>query len=331
MKMRNQMKKKMTLLHCNLLGSRYYDCLGSRYFSRDYSKVQEYHELMFNLIEEVSLLYSSYSTRIFDRISAEECADMLEHIVSGNYQLSPILVYHMKEDEIESFSNRKTVLSSSFCGLLRHYPNNQAGYTTFARPSTDTDVVLIAALEQVLLKNTVNRECPCIDNLIYDFHSDINKYMNPVNRIYRLDIDFPPDIGLFLTRLSSINLQPDTRLYQLITSFLNLSYIDEDGLCHESKNGAYTVGDISRIVQNLVFKEIFDDEFQKLFPGVSFTRFVSQVIIGTKDSDEVLFNEEAGYALLKSLGLTGHIVSIGQGDSPIPICGNKLVFIDNRL
>jgi hypothetical protein len=55
------------------------------------------------------------------------------------------------------------------------------------------------------------------------------------------------------------------------------------------------------------------------------------VIIGTKDSDEVVFNEEAGYALLKSLGLTGQIVSIGLGDDPIPICGNKLLYIDNRL
>jgi hypothetical protein len=313
------MKIKMTLLHHNQLGSRYY------------SKVKEYHSLLFDLIDNVSIMHSRYRTVIFDRISVEECEEMLNDILSGNYQLSPILVYHIEEDEYESFCHQKTVLSSAFCGLLRFYPKKKAGYLTFSRPSTERDVLLIAALEQVLLDYTVNWKCPSIENLVYDFHSDINKEMVLVRRIYRLDIDYPPDIGLFLKRISSINLQYDTYIYQYITSFLHLSYIDEYGLCHSSMNGTYTVGDLSRIVLNLVLKEIFDYEFIKVFPGIAFTRFVAQVIIGTKDSDEVLFNEEEGYALLKSLGLTGQIVSIGLGDSPIPICGKKLLYIDNRL
>ncbi|KAI3668437.1 hypothetical protein L1987_88578 [Smallanthus sonchifolius] len=180
--------------------------------------------------ENVSILHSRYRTVIFDRISVVEIEDMIEEI------------------------------QSAFCGLLRYYPNKKAGYLTLVRPSTERDVLLIAALEQVLLENTVIWKCPSIENLVYDFHSDISiKKWSVWNRIYRLEIDYPPDIG------------------------------------------------------------------------VAFTRFVSQVIIGTKDSDEVVFNEEAGYALLKSLGLTGQIVSIGLGDGPIPICGNKLVYIDNRL
>lgn len=147
-----------------------------------------------------------------------------------------------------------------------------------------------------------------------------------MNRIYRIEIDFPPDIGLFLRKLTSINLYPDTHIYKYITSFLNLTYIDEDGKCLESTK-TYTVGNLRRIVHNLVLKEIFDNEFRKLFPGVAFTRFVSQVIVGTKDSDGIVFNEEAGYALLKSLGLSGQIVSIGKGDDAIEICGNRLLYI----
>nr|YP_010265587.1 hypothetical protein MFQ52_mgp60 [Bidens bipinnata]YP_010352685.1 hypothetical protein MFU86_mgp60 [Bidens biternata]UIR99039.1 hypothetical protein [Bidens bipinnata]UIR99102.1 hypothetical protein [Bidens biternata]UIR99164.1 hypothetical protein [Bidens biternata]UIR99283.1 hypothetical protein [Bidens bipinnata] len=254
---------------------------------------------------------------------------MIDDILSGDYQLSPILVCHIEEDEdedeYESFCHQKTVLSSSFCGLLRFYPKKKAGYLTLSRPSTEKDVLLIAALEQVLLEST--EECSSIEDLVYDYHSDIKKEMLHVNRIFRIEIDYPPDIGPFLKRISSINLQYDTHIYQYIISFQNLSYIDEYGLCHESMNGTYTVGDLSRIVLNLVLKEIFDYEFRKVFPGIAFLRFVNQVIIGTKDSDEVLFNEEEGYALLKSLGLTGQILSRGIGESPLPISGNKLLKI----
>jgi hypothetical protein len=319
-------RANMIMGRINLLLHRYHG-------SCSYSKVLEYQTLLVDLIDNLSILHSRYRTVIFDRISVEECEDIIDSVLSGDYELSPILVYHlnMKEIDYDSFCRRKTVLSSAFCGLLRYYTNPKEGYITVVRPSTDRDVLLIAALEQVLLENTVNWKCPSIENLIYDYHSDINKEMVRVNRIYRIDIDSPPDIGIFLRRLSSINLQPDMHLYQFITSFLNLSYIDEDGLCHESNNGTYTVGDIARIVHNLIFKEIFDSSFRNQFPGVAFTRFVYQVIVGTKDSDDVVFNEEEGYALLNSLGLTGQIVSIGLDDDPIPICGNQLLYIDSRL
>ncbi|KAI3664757.1 hypothetical protein L1987_89470 [Smallanthus sonchifolius] len=95
--------------------------------------------------ENVSILHSRYRTVIFDRISVVEIEDMIEEI------------------------------QSAFCGLLRYYPNKKAGYLTLVRPSTERDVLLIAALEQVLLENTVIWKCPSIENLVYDFHSDINK------------------------------------------------------------------------------------------------------------------------------------------------------------
>lgn len=294
--------------------------LLSSYQERYYGKVAEYHELMFDLMSVVSELHSKYRYAFFDRISEEECYEIINDISNGTYQLSPILVYSMKMDEIESFTNRKTVVSSAICGLLHTYPSQQEGYLTIARPSTERDVLLIAALERLLLERTVDWKCPRIENLVYDFYSDINK-MVCVNRIYRIDIDFPSPIGFFLINISEINLKPDTLVYQFLTSFLDLPYIDENGLCLERRNWTYTVGNLKRIIHNLVLNETFDYEFRKAFPGVAFTRFVSQVVIGTKDSDEVVFNEEAGYALLKSLGLTGLIVSIGHGDPPISCYG----------
>lgn len=298
---------------------------------RDYGKVAEYQALMFELMHIVSELHSRFKSDYFERISVEECEQMLDDICNGEYQLSPILVSSVKMDEIESFCHRKTVMSSVICGLLHFYHSKKQGYITIARPSTERDVLLIAALESLLYPTTLKLSSISIDYLVYDFHSDIKK-MVCVNRIYRLEIDFPSPIGFFLSNLSQINLRPDTVLYQFLTSFLDLPYIDENGKCLERWNRTYTVGDLRRIILNHVLNETFDDEFRKAFPGVGFTRFVSQVIIGTKDSDEVAFDENAGYALLKSLGLTGQIVSIGLGDPPmLPCYGNKDVYIDRML
>ena len=295
-----------------------------------YSKIVEYHALMFELIENIYNLHKLYGSTFLDQISVEECEKMVDDITCGFYQLSPIQVNNVKMDELSLFLKEKTVQSSAICGLLHSYPGKEPGYITVVRPSHDKDVLLIAALERVLLDNTVNWKCPSIENLVYDFHSDINKMVS-VNRLYRIDISFPSPMGKYLQKVSQINLRPDTRLYQFLSTFLNLPYIDEDGMCLETLNGSYTVGEISRIVQNLILKETFDYKFRIEFPGVAYTRFVNQVIIGTKKVDGIIFHEIDGYQMLNSVGLTGNIVSIGRGDAPITCYGDKDLYIESML
>jgi hypothetical protein len=313
---------RKTLLQSTLC---YHSC-NTRY----YSKIVEYHVLMFELIENVSQLHNRYRSTFLDHISVEECEKMMDDIRCGFYQLSPIQVNNIKNEEFKSFLKERTVQSSAICGLLHCFPGKEPGYTTVVRPSHDKDVLLIAALERVLLENTVNWKCPSIESLVYDFHSDINRMVS-VNRIYRIDISFPEPMGKYLKNISQINLRPDTRLYQFLSTFLNLPYIDEDGMCLETLNGSYTVGELSKIAQNLVLKETFDYEFRKEFPEVAFTRFVNQVIIGTKDDDWIVFNENDGYQLLNKLGLTGKILSIGRGDAPITCYGDIDLCISGML
>jgi len=305
---------KMTILHHNQLGYR-----NNQLGSRHYSKVKDSQPLILELLDTVSILHLIHQPIVFHGISDKECEDMLEDILLGRYQFSPILVQHMGYEEHESFAQRDTVVTSAYLGLLRYYPKKKEGYLTFSRPSTEKDVLFIHALEEVLFLDKSAWGYTSLDSLLPEYFSEIKNGMKGVNRIYRLEIDYPPEIGHFLEK---IYLLPKTLIYQYITSFWNLSYIDENGMCPESLKGTYTVSDIRRIVMNLILTDIFDDEFRKVYPGVVFTRFVSQVIIGTKESDEVLFNEEKGYALLKSLGLTGKIHSIARGDSPFTIYRN---------
>lgn len=118
-------------------------------------------------------------------------------------------------------------------------------------------------------------------------------------------------------------------VYNLISKWLNLPYLNEDGV-HISCNHIHgkPVGDLSRILYNLTMKETFDREFAKKFPGVAVSRFITQVFIGTKTSDCVVFNNNNAYPLLYTVGMDANIVSIGPGDDPIACYENMTVSID---
>lgn len=88
-------------------------------------------------------------------------------------------------------------------------------------------------------------------------------------------------------------------------------------------------GEITRVLFNIVLKDIFDREFTKRFPGIAFSRFINEVFISTRGNDDVIFDEKAGYALLEELGLAGKIVSIGPGDDPIPCNSRNRIYLDN--
>lgn len=88
------------------------------------------------------------------------------------------------------------------------------------------------------------------------------------------------------------------------------------------------MGEITRVLFNIVLLDIFDGEFSKRFPGIAFSRFINEVLISTRGNDEVIFDDKAGYALLEELSLAGKIVSIGPGDDPLP-CYRKMIFLDS--
>lgn len=84
------------------------------------------------------------------------------------------------------------------------------------------------------------------------------------------------------------------------------------------------MGEITRVLLNIVLIDIFDREFPKRFPNIAFSRFIN----ASKDNDEVIFDDKAGYALLEELGLAGKIVSIGPDDEPL-LCYKKMIFLDS--
>nr|GLL44938.1 uncharacterized protein LOC112016710 [Ipomoea trifida] len=113
-------------------------------------------------------------------------------------------------------------------------------------------------------------------------------------------------------------------LLALISSFLHLHIIDDDGhhkadICKLSKL-ILPLGDITRVLFHIVLMDL-DREFKKRFSSIRYYRLLDEVYILTND---VIFDDKAGYALLEELGLAGQIESIGPGDDPLLCRRTKL-------
>lgn len=154
--------------------------------------------------------------------------------------------------------------------------------------------------------------------------------MGKVDRLYKIDL--MPSLRILPISLILDKVKPfvgDGSVYKLISSFLYLPIIDDDGNHRSdiSNGGLPPVGEITRVLFNIVLMDIFDREFPKRFPGIAFYRFVNEVFISTRGNDD--FDEKAGYALLEELSLAGRIMSIGPGDAPLLCYSHKCVFLDS--
>lgn len=153
-----------------------------------------------------------------------------------------------------------------------------------------------------------------------------------VDRLYRLDLKASLSIIPSRVVLEHVKqfVGDDGFVYKLIASFLNLPIIDEDGNHRDDVSfGIPPVGEISRVLFNIVLMGIFDRKFPKIFPGVAFTRVNYEVFILTRVNDNVVFDYKAGYELLEDLSLVGKIASIVPGDEPLICDEGWMVFLDS--
>uniref|UniRef100_A0A5C7GQC4 Reverse transcriptase domain-containing protein n=1 Tax=Acer yangbiense TaxID=1000413 RepID=A0A5C7GQC4_9ROSI len=193
------------------------------------------------------------------------------------------------------------------------------------------DVLVLMGLSLVLYRlshGSLPKDGYRLSNQVDQFYYSLQQ-MGKVDRLYRLDLmdslRIIP-ISLILEKVKPF-FGEGSVCYNLISSFLYHPIIDDDGN-HISFGAIPPVGEITRVLFNIVLMDIFDREFAKRFPGIAFSRFISDVYISTRVNDSVIFDDKAGYALLEELSLAGKIVSIGPGDDPLP-CYSKIVYLDN--
>lgn len=277
------------------------------------------------LSADIDFIYKDLTENLEFSMSLYRLALIQQKIVSDYYVLSPLQVKYIKKVDL--------------IPLLKDCPDVMLGTGSdpdmiyVVMPNKD-DVLVLMALSLMLFRlshGSLPKSGYRLVNLVDSFHNCLQQ-MGKVDRLVKLDLRdslriIP--ISLILDKVKP--LVGDGSIYKLIESYLFLPIIDDYGNDRSdiSMGGMPPEGEITRVLFNIVLKDIFDREFTKRFPGIAFSRYINEVFISTRGNDDVIFDEKAGYALLEELGLAGKIVSIGPGDDPIPCNSRNLIYLDN--
>jgi hypothetical protein len=281
------------------------------------------------LSADIDFIYKNLTDDIEYSLSRYRLAVIKQQIVSGLYVLSPLQVKFIKKVGLTQFLHE--MLPDCPDIMLATCSNQEI--ICVVMPDQEDGLVLMG-LSLMLLRLSHGRlpkDGYRFDNLVSSFYYSLQQ-MGKVDRLYRLDLR--ASLSLIPISLILDKVKPfvgDGSVYKLISSFLFLPIIDDDGKNRSdiSFGGMPPVGEITRVLFNIVLMDIFDREFPKKFPGIAFSRFLNEVYIPTRGNDEVIFDEKAGYALLEELSLAGKIVSIGPGDDPLLCYYRKIVFLDS--
>ena len=281
------------------------------------------------LSADIDFIYQDLTDDLEYSLSRNRLAVIKHKIVSGLYVLSPLQVKFIKKVGLTQFLHE----TLPDCPDIMLGTCSDPDILCVVMPDQEDGLVLMG-LSLMLLRLSHGRlpkDGYRFENLDSSFYYSLQQ-MGKVDRLYRLDLK--ASFSLIPISLILDKVKPfvgDGSVYKLISSLLILPIIDDDGN-HRSDisfGGIPPVGEITRVLFNIVLMDIFDREFPKRFPGIAFSRFLNEVYISTRGNDEVIFDEKAGYALLEELSLAGKIVSIGPGDDPLPCYYRKILFLDS--
>jgi hypothetical protein len=280
------------------------------------------------LSADIYFIYKDLTEDLQYSMSRDQLAVIQQKTLYGIYVLSPLQVKFIKKADITPFLH----------DTLLDRPDIMLGTGSdpdmiYAVLPDQNDVLVLMGLSLMLLRLSHGRmpkDGYRMEDLDDSFYYSLQQ-MGKVDRLYRLDLTASLrmiPISLILDKVKPF--VGDGSVYKRISSFLNLPIIDDDGNHRSdiSLGGMPPVGEITRVLFNIVLMDIFDREFPKRFPGVAFCRFSNEVFISTRGNDEVIFDDKAGYALLEELGLAGIIQSIGPGDAPLLCYSKKMILLD---
>lgn len=157
--------------------------------------------------------------------------------------------------------------------------------------------------------------------------------MNNVDMLYKIYLSASTSVITKAQVLKAVKpfVGENEYVFRLVSSLLELPIYTKDKVLVESTDIIPPLGEVSRLLFNLVLIDLFDREFVKCFPDIIYRRFSHEVFVATADIYIDLFFSESCKALLGKIGLRGEIYSISRGGGYLT-CGcniDKMLFINN--
>lgn len=105
---------------------------------------------------------------------------------------------------------------------------------------------------------------------------------------------------------------------------------EKGGIKKDYSKNIQVLGEISRVLHDMVLGDTFDKEFRKDFPRITFLRYLNEICIPIQISSYTFFDEKEYLSFLSKVGLSGSISSIRRGYGSFAF-GKGLHFDDENI
>lgn len=297
------------------------------FFRRRYSTDMN---LQLQLLKDIRYVHNHLKAdNLIPSITPFQLSIILQKIEKSSYKFCPLVYLPCLDEELDNLLN----------AILPDYPdininvNKMNSERIFIiKPSNICDQLVLMGLS-VTLHRLIFGSLPENGFRLLDrypaFLQSI-KDMNNVDMMYKVDLS-PSEITKadVLMALKLFVVGDDDYVYRLVKSLLELPIYNHYGFQVLLGSDIPPLGEVSRLLFNIVIMESFDREFVKSFPEIKFIRFNHEVFVVTPDISDVF--EKSCYAFLGNIDLKGKIYSISRGGGYIT-CGcnmEKILFLNN--
>lgn len=236
--------------------------------------------------------------------------------------LSPLLLSAFSKSKIGELKRPKY-------SYIMHV-NAQPNLCYCVNPTQEDSLVLMGL--GMMINHKIVRDNLLMENslglrtLLKDYLGIVCSRVN-VSRLYKFDLTNSMkslNIEHLLSKLLHIVMM-DEEILELVEQFLYLPIKDESGIEYHTGVNIPSTGFLTDVLLNFALIE-FDREFQRLFPQLYYTRYISEVFVSfstseSKEGNPLEIFEQQVVSLFDKLNLLGKIISIGPGDAPVPCLG----------
>lgn len=249
---------------------------------------------------------------LFSGMSHFQVAELVRRIRSGNYQMSPVILEKSK---------KISELKAHYPGKLIYHLSGDNGksvtdYGCLILDKED-ELVLMALgliLNQQFYDMRIQKEFSFgFREKITSYYNHVSSIKKPISTLYIIDMNpslLSIDKDDLLSRLEPIVKNHD--IMKILKDFLYFQILCKDGQDNSNLNNVIPRSNlITDVLLNYCLLDM-DSLFRVIYPTLSYSRYIGEIIVSTPEGEEMLINEIS--ELMSSLNLDGKIISIGPGE-----------------
>lgn len=298
-------------------------------------KFSTYNNLQLQLSKDIRYVHENLKAdNLIPSITPFHLSSIQEEIENSSYKVAPLECIPCLSSEI--YDILKGILPD-YPGVHVHVHKNSERIMIIKESNIKDHLVLVGL--SVTLHRLIYGSLPQNGFRLLDrFPAFLQSLedMNNVDKMYKIDLSASISVitkSQVIKALKPFIVGDNGYVFRLVCSLFELPIYTKDGVPVSVKTDIPPLGEVFRLLFNVVLMDIFDREFVKCHPKIRFRRFYHEVFVPVARVTpyDVFFSEKSCYDLLGKTGLRGKIYTIIRGEGYLTSGCNikKIIYINN--